>query len=70
MRDNSKGHLYSGDTDVRQSFIHVDDVVQAFECAVDHASSLPPVSVFEIGEEKRDELRRDAEGNWHAGTWY
>jgi nucleoside-diphosphate-sugar epimerase len=45
-----EGHLYSGDTDVRQSFVHVNDIVTAFECVVDHAAALPVVSTFEIGE--------------------
>jgi nucleoside-diphosphate-sugar epimerase len=45
-----EGHLYSGDTDVRQSFVHVDDLVKAFEDVVEHADSLPDISVFEIGE--------------------
>jgi len=45
-----EGHLYSGDTDVRQSFVHIDDIVRAFQCAVEHAGDLPPESVFEIGE--------------------
>jgi nucleoside-diphosphate-sugar epimerase len=57
-----EGHLYSGNTDVRQSFVHLDDVVKAFQCAVDHASDLPPESVFEIGEPEAmsyDELQKE-----------
>jgi nucleoside-diphosphate-sugar epimerase len=45
-----EGHLYSGNTDVRQSFVHVDDLVSAFECAVANAGNLPTDSTFEIGE--------------------
>jgi nucleoside-diphosphate-sugar epimerase len=45
-----EGHLYSGSTDVRQSFVHVDDIVTCFQCVIDHASQLPLISVFEIGE--------------------
>lgn len=45
-----EGHLYSGNTDVRQSFVHVDDLVAAFECVVKHAGDLPAESTFEIGE--------------------
>jgi nucleoside-diphosphate-sugar epimerase len=45
-----EGHLYSGDTDVRQSFVHLADVVKAFDLVVQKADSLPSDSTFLIGE--------------------
>ncbi len=45
-----EGHLYSGNTNVRQSWVHVDDVVKAYELLVQKASELPAESLFLIGE--------------------
>ncbi len=45
-----EGHLYSGDTSVRQSFVHLADVVKAFALVVQKADSLPAESTFLIGE--------------------
>ena len=45
-----EGHLYSGNINVRQSFVHVADVVKAFDLVVQKAGQLPDFSVFLIGE--------------------
>lgn len=44
------GHLYSGETSHGQSFIHLDDVVDAIEHAIDRRAQLPPESVILVGE--------------------
>jgi uncharacterized membrane protein len=44
------GHLYSGETSHGQSFVHMDDVVDAIELAVDRRTALPAESVVLIGE--------------------
>ena len=45
-----EGHLYSGNTNVRQSFVHVADVVKAYDLVVQKAAELPNQSLFLIGE--------------------
>ncbi|HEY9759408.1 MAG TPA: NAD(P)-dependent oxidoreductase [Oculatellaceae cyanobacterium] len=45
-----EGHVYSGDVDVKQSFVHLDDVISAFELCTKNADKLPRYSVFNIGE--------------------
>lgn len=45
-----EGHLYSGNTSVRQSFVHVADVVKACDLVVQKAAKLPDLSIFLIGE--------------------
>jgi len=67
-----EGHLYSGDTDVRQSFVHVNDIVGAFQCAVEHASDLPAESVFEIGEPDAmsyEEMQKEIGLLLHGQDW-
>lgn len=44
------GHLYSGETSHGQSFVHLEDVVDAIERAVDRRAQLPTESTFLIGE--------------------
>ena len=44
------GQLYSGETSHGQAYLHLDDAVDAIECAVEHRAQLPPESVFLIGE--------------------
>lgn len=46
-----EGHLYSGDIDVRQSFVHLNDVTSVFEDCVNNADKLGGYEVFNIGEE-------------------
>jgi UDP-glucose 4-epimerase len=45
-----EGHLYSGDLEVRQAFVHLNDLIFAFEACVNNAKKLEPYSVFNIGE--------------------
>jgi len=44
------GHLYSGETSHGQSFVHLDDVVDAIERAVERRAQLPPEMTALIGE--------------------
>jgi nucleoside-diphosphate-sugar epimerase len=44
------GHLYSGETSHGQAFIHLDDVVDAIEYAVERRAKLPPEVAILIGE--------------------
>lgn len=45
-----ESHLYSGDTDVGQSMLHKDDMVDAFVRAVDRRDRLPADTAILIGE--------------------
>ncbi len=56
-----EGHLFSGDVDVKQSFVHLDDVVSAFEACLVNSDKLSDYEVFNIGEENAmtyDETQR------------
>jgi nucleoside-diphosphate-sugar epimerase len=67
-----EGHLYSGDTDVRQSFMHVDDLVDAFQAVVDHKDVLPELAVFEIGEPDAmsyEEMQKEIGMLIHGTDW-
>ena len=67
-----EGHLYSGDTDVRQSFVHVDDLVSAFERVVACRDSLPADSTFEIGEPEAmssEEMQKQIGMLLHGEDW-
>ena len=44
------GHLYSGETSHGQSFVHLEDVVDAIERAVERRAQLPPEATMLIGE--------------------
>jgi nucleoside-diphosphate-sugar epimerase len=44
------GHLYSGETSHGQSFVHLEDVVDAIERAVQRRAQLPPETTLLIGE--------------------
>lgn len=67
-----EGHVYSGDVDVKQSFVHIDDVVAAFDDSVRNATNLPDYSVFNIGEEDAmsyDDLQRAIARNLFDESW-
>jgi len=56
-----EGHLYSGDVDVRQSFVHIEDLVEAFEACVNNADKLSDFETINIGEDEAlsyDETQR------------
>ncbi|HEX7972179.1 MAG TPA: NAD-dependent epimerase/dehydratase family protein, partial [Thiobacillus sp.] len=44
------GHLYSGETSHGQAFVHLDDVVDAIERAIERRVELPPETAILIGE--------------------
>ncbi len=44
------GHLYSGETSHGQAFVHLDDVVDAIERAIERRAHLPPETAILIGE--------------------
>ncbi len=67
-----EGHLYSGDIDVRQSFVHLDDVVSAFELCVSNKEKLGEYEVFNVGEEDAlsyDETQRIIAEELFAENW-
>lgn len=47
-----EGHLFSGNVHHGASFLHMDDLVDAIELAVQKRKELPPESVFLLGEPK------------------
>jgi nucleoside-diphosphate-sugar epimerase len=66
------GHLYSGETSHGQSFVHMDDVVDAIDHAVDRRAKLPAESVFLIGESETlsyDELQHTFGRLIHGESW-
>lgn len=66
------GHLYSGETSHGQSFIHLDDVVDAIDRAVDRRAQLPPEAAILIGEPETlsyDELQHTFQRLIHGESW-
>jgi nucleoside-diphosphate-sugar epimerase len=66
------GHLYSGETSHGQSFVHMDDVVDAIARAVDRRAELPAESAFLIGEPETlsyDELQHTFGRLIHDESW-
>lgn len=66
------GHLYSGETSHGQSFVHMDDVVDAIELAVERRTALPAESVVLIGEPETlsyDELQHSFARLIHGESW-
>ena len=47
---NLKSHVYSGDTQAGQSFIHLEDMLDLFERTIDRRGDLPPDAVILAGE--------------------
>lgn len=45
-----KSHVYSGDTDRGQSYVHLDDLIEALAKVVEHRAELDPVEPLLIGE--------------------
>lgn len=50
-------HLFPGDPAHGQSFVHIDDLAQAFVQAIDRRASLPPETVLLIGEPVTESYR-------------
>lgn len=49
-----KSHLYSGNPNAGQAFVHQDDMIDAFRRTIDRRSELPPDNVILVGEERSD----------------
>ncbi len=67
-----EGHLYSGETSHGESFVHMDDVVDAIELAVDRRTTLPAESVVLVGEPETlsyDELQHSFARLIHGESW-
>ena len=65
-------HLYPGDVSRGQSFLHIEDLVDAIELAVQKKSELPRETVLLLGEETTlsyDELQRTLGRLIHDETW-
>jgi len=65
-------HLYSGETSHRQSFLHMDDLVDAIEAVVQRRTKLPPVSTVLVGEAEAlsyDELQKGFIELIHGTSW-
>jgi nucleoside-diphosphate-sugar epimerase len=66
------GHLYSGETSHGQAFVHLDDVVDAIEHAVERRAKLPPEVAILIGEPETlsyDELQHTFQRLIHDESW-
>ena len=64
--------LYPGDTAHGQSFIHLDDLVEALLLTVEHRAQLPPETVLLLGEPATlsyDELQRTFGRLIHGEDW-
>jgi nucleoside-diphosphate-sugar epimerase len=65
-------HVYPGDTSRGQAFVHLDDVIDAFELSVNRRASLPDDLTALIGEPETlsyDELQRELARLIHDEEW-
>lgn len=65
-------HLYSGETSHRQSFLHMEDLVDVVEAVVERRKKLPPVSTVLVGEADAlsyDELQKGFIKLIHDTSW-
>jgi nucleoside-diphosphate-sugar epimerase len=65
-------HLYSGETSHRQSFLHMEDLVDAIEAVVKRRAELPPESTMLLGEADAlsyDELQKGFIKLIHGTSW-
>jgi nucleoside-diphosphate-sugar epimerase/uncharacterized membrane protein len=66
------GHLYSGETSHGQAYLHLEDVVDVIERAVEQRAQLPAESVMLIGEPETlsyDELQHTFSRLLHDESW-
>ncbi len=66
------GHLYSGDLDTGQAFLHLDDLTDALVRVVEHRKGLPPEQALLLGEGEAmafDELQRELGRLLHGEHW-
>ena len=70
-----KGHVYAGDTDAGQAFIHIDDMLRAFEAAIENRARIEDGTAILVGEpdavsydELQDRLGRLVHGDDHWET--
>ena len=64
--------VFPGDPSHGQAFVHLDDVTEAFDKAVDHRRALDPDATFLIGETETlgyDELQRSLARLIHGEEW-
>lgn len=65
-------HVFPGDTARGQSFVHLDDLVDAFELVVDRRAQLPPELPVLLGEPETlsyDELQQSFGQLMHGEAW-
>jgi nucleoside-diphosphate-sugar epimerase len=65
-------HLYSGETSHRQSFLHMDDLLDAMEAVVERRTTLPSVATVLLGEAialSYDELQKSFIELIHGTSW-
>jgi len=65
-------HLYSGETSHRQSFLHLDDLVDAIMLVVERRAKPPAVSTVLLGEAEAlsyDELQKGFIELIHDTSW-
>jgi len=70
--DQLEAHLYPGDLEARQSFVHVNDVVSACQSVIDSVDELPPLSTFLIGEPEPmsyEELQKEIGALIYGSGW-
>ncbi len=67
-----EGHLYPGDINTRQSFVHISDVSKAFESVVRNKDVLSGYSTFNIGEAHAmsyNEIQNEISQSLHGKDW-
>src|SRR5579883_1615153 len=65
-------HFYPGDLETRQSYVHLDDLIDCIVAVVEARESLSPESTFLIGEEDAmsyGELQMAIAQNLYGGAW-
>ncbi len=66
------GHLYSGDLDTGQAFLHLDDLTDALVRVVEHRTELPVEQTLLLGEGEAmafDEIQRELGRLIHGEHW-